>query len=222
MTNALMRGLFGGQQGNQSADFTGKRDFLGRPVYENTLKSPLLANDPFVQQMNAKYKYIAPDSQVNAFGDGGAGFDFTKNKYGSWDLGNGNVLAPKWNFGTGSNVDPFFTTRNDFSNTDHYKPLNADGTIDPSQWAVRSTKSQAMGGIMGTLGVLGAAAGASFWGPSASQTANSALSNGLNMASSPGVTNNSGNALSSSLTGSTLTGSTPIAARHSSGGRGIR
>lgn len=173
------------------------RSLLGQTVPTNTAKSPLLQTDPFVQQMNAKYKYTAPDSQPNAYVEGGPGFDFTKNPYGSWDIGNGMALAPKWNMAVGTkDVDPFFKTMDDFSNSSHYKPLNADGTINPNQWAARSTKSGAFGHIMGTLGVLGAAAGSAFWGPSATQAASSAATSGLGMGGNYG-----GNALSSKITG---------------------
>lgn len=137
------------------------------------LPSPFRADDILANNLNQRFSYNAPDIQPLARIEGGPGYDITKNPFGSWDLGNGTALIPKWKMQgkTPQDMDAFFTTKNDFTNPDHYKPLLENGLINPDGWEVVSTKSNAVGHIIGTLGVLSAAAGSYFFGP-AGETAN--------------------------------------------------
>jgi hypothetical protein len=133
-------------------------------------QSNQLSNIPDI--LNSRYKYTAPateDELRNMYAEGGSGFDFTKNPYGSWDLGNSMILAPKYNVAgyNGAGADPFFAHSNDYNNPGYFKPYNEDGSFNPEGWGVRSTKSHALGHIMGTLGVL-AAPVAAYWGPALS------------------------------------------------------
>lgn len=169
----------------------GLSDFLyGTPNLENYLQNPLYKNpnipkevleavypstaaflhdDPYVKQLNSQYKYIAPASeyqQLNASGEGGSGFDFRTNPHGTWDLGHDNLyLAPKFQHGVGLNNNQSGSTWDSYLNNQFYRPYNDDGSFNPEGWEVRSGKSQAMGGIVGTLGVLSAAMGPSMFGP---------------------------------------------------------
>ena len=136
-------------------------------LYPST--SAFLKDDPFIQQLNSKYQYIAPASQSqlrSAEAEGGSGFDFRTNPYGSWDLGHDNLyLTPKFKHGQGLDMHPEGSIYDRYLNSKYYNPYNEDGTFNPEGWEVRSNKSQAMGGVIGTLGILGAAAGPSMFGP---------------------------------------------------------
>lgn len=138
-------------------------------VYPST--SAFLHDDPYIKNLNSKYKYTAPTSaaQFGDIGDDAGNPVLPSNPYGSWDLGNYMELVPKFNMKgyNGAQVDPFFVHSNDFGNPDYFKPYNDDGSFNPDGWQARSTKSQALGHIMGTLGVL-AAPLAAYWGPALS------------------------------------------------------
>ena len=138
-------------------------------LYPST--SAFLKDDPFIQQLNSKYQYIAPASQSqlrSAEAEGGSGFDFRTNPYGSWDLGHDNLyLTPKFKHGQGLDMHPEGSIYDRYLNSKYYNPYNEDGTFNPEGWEVRSNKSQAMGGVIGTLGILGAAAGPSMFGNNA-------------------------------------------------------
>lgn len=168
----------------------GISDYLyGSPYLESTIQNPLYKNpntpkevlaalypstsaflkdDPFIQQLNSKYQYIAPASQSqlrSAEAEGGSGFDFRTNPYGSWDLGHDNLyLTPKFKHGQGLDMHPEGSIYDRYLNSKYYNPYNEDGTFNPEGWEVRSNKSQAMGGVIGTLGILGAAAGPGMFG----------------------------------------------------------
>lgn len=133
-------------------------------------------NDPFVQQLNSKYKYfsggyggVQPDSleaAVNGSGPYG--------EYGGWDLGNYLALVPKTQHQYQTDRDASTATLLDrstnFGRYDgkiqrHPDPYTVEGMFNPEGWHVVSTKSNALGGVMGTLGVLAAAAGPAMFGP---------------------------------------------------------
>jgi hypothetical protein len=140
------------------------KDVFGNVVQKSYEYSPGFSkDDPSIQALNSKYKYNMPDLQPTAYIEGGPGYDFTKNPYGSWDLGNEFVLAPKLNRST----DPLgvHQQKEDYGNPEYYKPFKDDGTFDQSGWEIRSTKSGALGSLLSTLQILAAATGPSMFGP---------------------------------------------------------
>lgn len=134
-------------------------------VYPNT--AAFLKDDPKIKELLSQYKYIAPASASqlqSAQGEGGGGFDWRSNPYGSFDLGkDGLYLTPKYDAKSDPNFNPFGSGRNDY--TSGYKPYSEDGSFNPEGWYVRQMKSNALGGLLGTMQILAAAAGPSIFGP---------------------------------------------------------
>ena len=141
-----------------------ERNVFGKIVYKPYTYSSPFENDPTFQSLSSKYKYVQPDYQpYTQISDSPAGYDFRKNPYGSFDLGNHLFLAPKLNLANAPFGMP--ESNESYLNSKYYNPYNEDGTFNPEGWEVRSNKSQAMGGVIGTLGILGAAAGPGMFGP---------------------------------------------------------
>ena len=140
-----------------------ERDVFGQNTkYTNTQYSPgFSSSDPYIRNLNSLYKYNMPDIQKDAFGEGGPGYDFKRNPYGTWDLGNDLVLAPKFNIA----ADPLGGHMKDYTDPTYYKPFKDDGTFNPEGWHVQSTKSNALQGLLGTAQILAAAGGNSMFGP---------------------------------------------------------
>lgn len=119
------------------------------------------ANDPTIKQLNEKYKYVAPASESQLGSPDGGGFDWRSNPYGSFDLGKDDwYLTPKYI--RGSNEVFGDVNREDATK---YKPYNEDGSFNPNGWETRQRKSGALGGLLGTLGILTSAFGPTMFGP---------------------------------------------------------
>jgi hypothetical protein len=129
------------------------------------LASPFKSDDPIVAKLSSKFTYTPPDIQPFANANGGRGYNLFKGPMGSFNLGNGLALVPKQHsrYLTDSRDTEVNHTGIYFQSKE--PPLKADGTFNPDGWKVVSTKSQAMGGIMGTLSVIGAAVGSALFGP---------------------------------------------------------
>jgi hypothetical protein len=137
--------------------------------YETT--SRLNTDDALFKELSEKYKYVQPDLQPNA-GQEGVGYDIKKNPYGSFDMGGGLYLVPKQDQRYLLNdSNPLQEGTFGFLQQLNSKtaPTNPDGTLNKDGWTVMKS-GNAMQGVMGTLGVLGAAAGSALWGPTGGLT----------------------------------------------------
>lgn len=130
-----------------------------------TFSSPInFDTDPLAKKLADKFDFV-PGTWTPGEGGGQIG---SEGVFGSFDLGNGLALKPVQDQRYMLDADHpnqggtigFLQTMNK-----PVSPLKADGTINPDGWKVVSTKSQAMGGIMGTLSVIGAAVGSALFGP---------------------------------------------------------
>ena len=88
---------------------------------------------------------------------------------GVWDLGNQTILAPlrdaRWEIAPNNTLADGTEGFLQQMNMANPAPYNADGSLNPAGWGVKSTKSGAVKHIIGTIGVLGAAFGSYLWGP---------------------------------------------------------
>lgn len=128
-------------------------DPFGQTKYKSVDYAPTFSkNDPTFQSLSSKYAYQMPNTQREAFVEGGPGYDIRHGPYGSFDLGNNLFLVPKLN----KTKAPFGVPANNESllNKDYYNPLNSDNTLNLDNWEVMKHGGHALGSLVSTLQVL--------------------------------------------------------------------
>lgn len=154
---------------------TVKKDVFGRSIETATaFASPInFETDALAKKLSDKFKFVAGGWTPYTDGQDGGSIG-QEGVYGYFDLGNGRAIKPKQDQRFMLDADhPYQGGTIGFlqvSKANQPAPLKADGTMNPDGWQVVSTKSQAMGGIMGTLNVIGAAFGSALFGPAGGLT----------------------------------------------------
>lgn len=165
-----------------------KKDVFGRSIETATaFASPInFETDALAKKLSDKFKFVAGGWTPYTDGNDGGSIG-QEGVYGYFDLGNGRAIKPKQDQRFMLDADhPYQGGTIGFlqvSKANQPAPLKADGTMNPDGWQVVSTKSQAMGGIMGTLSVIGAAFGST---TGAFGVIKTAAGNAVSLLNSPG------------------------------------